>query len=175
MSLGTKSPGGIRGVEHRVPARLDLQDRLGDDLGAAVALPRGQLGQGRQHVELGQHRAGLDQPRRLGRHPVAERDEQLVFQLRGSVLGREDLFLVLLQLGRDVTLGVLDRLLADVVGGDLGVRLGLGVRDLDVIAEDLVEADLEAGDAGPADLLGLVPGDPLLPPRAIGRSSSSSA
>ena len=34
--------------------------------------------------------------------------------------------------------------------------------DLDVVAEDLVEADLEAGDAGPADLLGLEPGDPRL-------------
>ena len=41
-------------------------------------------------------------------------------QLAGAVLGAEDLVLVLLQLGRDVTLGVLDGLLADVVGGDLG-------------------------------------------------------
>ena len=56
-----------------MPAGLDLEDRLGDDLGAAVAVPGGQLGQGRQHVELGQHRAGLDQPRRLGRDPVAQR------------------------------------------------------------------------------------------------------
>ena len=46
-----------------MPAGLDLQDRLVDDLGPAVALLRGQLGQGRQHVDLGQHRAGLDQPR----------------------------------------------------------------------------------------------------------------
>ncbi len=28
-----------------MPARLDLQDRLGDDLGLAIALPRRQLGQ----------------------------------------------------------------------------------------------------------------------------------
>ena len=34
--------------------------------------------------------------------------------------------------------------------------------DLDVIAEDLVEADLEAGDPCPANLLGLVFGDPGL-------------
>ena len=80
----------------------------------------------------------------------------------GSLLGREDLLLVLLQLRRDVALGVLDRLLADVVGGDLALALRLGVRDLDVVAEDLVEADLEARDAGAADLLGLELGDPRL-------------
>ena len=101
-----------------MPARLDLEDRLGDDLGAAVAVPGGQLGQGRQHVELGQDRAGLDQPRGLGRDPVAQRGEQLVFQLVGPVLGAEDFLLVLLQLRRDVPLGVLDRLLADVIVGD---------------------------------------------------------
>ena len=38
----------------------------------------------------------------------------------------------------------------------------MGVGDLDVVAEDLVEADLEAVDPGPADLLGLVLGDPRL-------------
>ena len=46
--------------------------------------------------------------------------------------------------------------------------LGLGVRDLDVVAEDLVEADLEARDPGPADLLGLKLGDPRLAPLGIG-------
>ena len=56
-------------VEHRMPAGLDLEDRLGDDLGAAVAVPGGQLGQGREHVELREDRAGLDQPRGLGRRP----------------------------------------------------------------------------------------------------------
>ena len=74
-------------VEHRMPARLDLEDRLGDDLGPAVAVPRGQLGQRRQHVELRQDRARLDQARGLGRDPVAQRREQLVFQLAGAVLG----------------------------------------------------------------------------------------
>ena len=59
-------------------------------------------------------------------------------------------------------LGVLDGLLADVVGRDLRAVAALGVGDLDVVAEDLVEADLEAGDPGPADLVGLVPGDPGL-------------
>ncbi len=87
--VGDEVAGGQQRVEHRMPARLDLEDRLGDDLGTAVAVPRGQLGQGGQDVELGQHRAGLDQPGRLGRDAVAERGEELVFQLAGSVLGAE--------------------------------------------------------------------------------------
>ena len=36
------------------------------------------------------------------------------------------------------------------------------MRDLDVVAEDLVEADLQARDAGPLAFVGLVLGDPLL-------------
>ena len=80
---------------------------------------------------------------------------------------------MLLELGSDVPLGVLDRLLADVVAGDVAaLGLGLGVRDLDVIAEDLVEADLQALDPGAPDLLGLKLGDPRLAPLGASRSSS---
>ena len=146
-----------------MPARFDLEDRLIGQLGTAVAVPCGQLGQGGQHVELGQHRAGLDQTGRLGRDTVAQGRVQLVFQLVSPLLGTEDFFFVLLELRRDVPLGVLDRLLADVVARDArAAGVGLGVRDLDVIAEDLVEADLEAGYPRLADLLGLELGDPGL-------------
>ena len=72
MSLGTNSPGGMSASSTGCRPRLDLEDRLGDDLGPAVAVPRRQLGQGREDVELGQHRAGLDQPRGLGRDAVAQ-------------------------------------------------------------------------------------------------------
>ncbi len=161
VSLGTKSPGGRIASSTGCRPASTSKHRLGDDLGPAVALPDRQLGQRGQDVELGEHRAGLDQPRGLGRDAVAEGREELVFQLAGAVLGAEDLVLVLLELGRDVALGVLDRLLADVVGRDLA-PLGLGVRDLDVVAEDLVEPDLEARDPGAADLLGLELGDPRL-------------
>ena len=141
--VGDEIAGGQERVEHRMPAGLDLEDRLGDDLGPAVALPGGQLGQRGQDVDLGQHRAGLDQPGGVGRDAVAEGREELVFQGIGALVGVQDLLLELLELGRVVTLGVLDRLLADVVGGDLA-PLGLGVGDLDVVAEDLVEPDLQA-------------------------------
>ena len=58
----------------------------------------------------------------------------------------------LLELLGDVALAVDERLLADVGVGHL-VVIGLG--DLDVIAEDLVVADLERLDAGPLLLAGL--------------------
>ena len=149
-------------------AGLDLEDRLGGDLGATVAVPGGQLGQSGQHVELGQDSARLDQARGFGRDPVAQGREQLVFELEGALLGPGDLVLVFLELGGDVALGVLDGLLADVVAGDApALGLGLGVRDLDVVAEDLVVSDLEALDSGPANLVGLKLGDPRLTPLGV--------
>ena len=60
---------------------------------------------------------------------------------------------------RDVALGVLERLLADVVGRHL---VAVGVRDFEVVAEHRVEADLDVRDAGPLAFGGLVLGHPLL-------------
>ena len=157
--VGHEGPFRLQHVEHRMPPVDDLQLRLFDDLRPAVVPLPGQFGQGHQHVELGQHVGrGLHPPPRGG-HRVAEFQEQFVLQLLRLLVGREHLLLVFLQLGRDVALGVLHRLLADVLRGDL---LAVRVGDLDVVAEDLVEADLERGDARPLALLGLIAGDPLL-------------
>src|SRR6266404_7274795 len=81
------------------------------------------------------------------------------------LLSGEDFFLVLLQVRRDVALGVLERLLALVVGRDL---MGVCVRDLNVVAEYLVEADPQTVNAGPRDFLGLKVGDPFLAPPGNG-------
>ena len=145
-----------------MPAVVDVQHRLVDELGPAVAARERPARPAPPARRAGASTsAGLQQPRRLRRHPVAQRQEQLVLAARWLVSSaRQHLLLVLLQLGRDVALGVLERLLADVVGRDLASAVGVG--DLDVVAEDLVEADLQAGDAGAADLLGLEAGDPLL-------------
>ena len=120
VSLGTKSPGLIKASSTGCRPDSISRTRLGDDLGPAVALPRGQLGQGRQARRPGPG----PRPAWISRGASAatrsrKRDEQLVFESHGPVVGLADLVLVLLQLGRDVPLGVLDRLLADVVGGDL--------------------------------------------------------
>ena len=52
---------------------------------------------------------------------------------------------VLLQLGRGEALGVDQRLLAFVVGGR---EMQVGLRDLEVVAEDVVELHLQRADAG---------------------------
>ena len=71
--------------------------------------------------------------------------EDLALELEDLLLGRQHLRFQLLQLGRGEALGVDQRLLAIVVRRrQVQVRL----RDLDVVAEDVVEPDLERGDAG---------------------------
>ena len=67
--------------------------------------------------------------------------------------------LVFFELWGDVALGVLDGLLADVVGRDL---VAVGVGDFEVVAEHRVEPDLDVRDAGALALGGLVLGRPLL-------------
>ena len=161
-------------VEHRMPARFDARE---------PARPRSRAGNTRCLTASSAERRqststwASTSPAWISRgglrgHRSAERDEEFVLQLAGPVLGAEDLFLVLLQLRRDVPLGVLERLLPRVVGRDLR---GLGVGDLDVVPEDLVEPDFEVGDAGAADLAPPGSGRSMsLPPRAMSRSSSRS-
>jgi len=95
-----------------------------------------------------------------GRPLPADLLEQFGLEGLGAVLGREDLRLVPLQFVGDVAFGVLEGLLADVVVRDL---LAVGVGDLDVVAEDLVEPHLQVRHAGAAGLFGLVAGQPALP------------
>ena len=62
-----------------------------------------------------------------------------------ALLRGQDLYFELFEFGRREALGVHQRLLALVVGGD---GLGVGLGDLEVVAEDGVEAHLERADAG---------------------------
>src|SRR5690606_3935003 len=84
------------------------------------------------------------------------------------LLGIQDPALVLLELRGYVAFGVHQRLLALVVGGH---RADVRAAHLNVVAEDLVEADLERLDPGPLPLGLLQPGDPL--PRLTGRSAQA--
>ena len=113
-------------------------------------MPRGQLGErGRTSIWARTEPAWISRGA-----SAATRSRRVVNSSYSSSRARSsavcELLLVFLQLRRDVALGVLDGLLADVVGRDLAAGLGLGVGDLDVIAEHLVEADLQPRDAGPA-------------------------
>ena len=71
--------------------------------------------------------------------------EEFLFEFQDLLFGVEHLALVLLQLRRGEALGVGQGLLALVVGRS---QVQVGAGDLDVVAEYIVEADLERGDAG---------------------------
>ena len=144
------------------------------DLRPAVAVPVRHLGERRQRVGGGHARRRA--PAAARRRPatrVAQRGEELQLQRDPPLVGAEDLRLELGELGGDEALGVGEGLLAPVVGRDGGeVR----ARDLDVVAEDAVVADLERGDAGALALARLDGGDPARARReAMSTSSSSSA
>ena len=159
---------GVVGDEWRLGlARLDDRMPPGDDVnrvalvqfGTAVVVARRRLRQRQRHVQLRQ-RARRPQHRlspALG-HLRPQRREQLLLQLDALLLRVEDQRLELLEVGRDVALAGRERLLADVVGWDAGK---LRVGDLQIVAEDLVVADPQRGDATALALLALQVGDPL--------------
>ncbi len=107
--------------------------------------------QGSEVREAGEQVDLCDAPRGLAHacsgieQVAAQLGEDAALDLAGSLLRRQDLGLVLLELGRGEAFGVDEGLLALVVGGD---GLGVGLGDLDVVAEDVVEADFERADAG---------------------------
>ena len=98
-----------------------------------------------ERVELG------DEPRRaldahaLGSHSVAQGGEEFKFERLVAVARGQNLLLKVFEFFGDVALAVHERLLADV---RFGHKLLEGVRDLDIVAEDLVVADLQRADAG---------------------------
>ena len=71
--------------------------------------------------------------------------KELMFQHEQTLVGAEDLIFQLLQLRRDVAFAGGQGLLA---GEGIGHRVSVGAADLDIVAEHLIEADLQLGDAG---------------------------
>ena len=131
-------------------------------------------------ASVGEH---VERRERRGRAPAARGSpatsavEELVVELplagERALLRRERLVLERLELGRDVALGVLQRLPAAIVVGNL---LGMGVRDLDVVAVDAVVLDLQVRDAAALALARFEVDQELRrSPASIARSSSSSA
>ena len=142
------------------PALDDRMARVDDrqfvavvDVRLDVVVGRRCFGERRQDVDGGQcPRRGLD-PGRLGRHRQPEPLEDLELALEDALVGAQHLLLVFLQRRRDEPLAAGDGLLAVIVGGH-GAKIRF--RDLDVVPEDAVVADLEGGDAG-ADALSRLP------------------
>ena len=122
------------------------------DHGAVVVILYGQAGEGRQHVE----------PRELGGVELYGMDilGHLAYQFGVEarlddgylLLGAEYLLLVDLELLGDIPLGVDERLLADPL---LGHLVAVCVGHLDIVAEHVVVAYLEARDPSRGALAGL--------------------
>ena len=158
VSLGVNAaPPVSRRLHHRMPPAPDVDDAVVGQHRAHVAVRLGHLGQRGGNVQLGRGPRRREQLRGRAAIWAQHLPEELALQLQDALLGVEHQRLVLLQLGRDVALGVDQRLLADVVGRD---ERRVGLRDLDVVAEDLVVADLERLDAGALPLDRLQVGDP---------------
>ncbi len=146
----------VEAFDYRVPAVLQVENRLGRNLGAReVVLQRG-LGERRHHVEFGDGAGDAVKAGDVAGEFGAQLYEYLALE-RGDLLVRgECRLLVLLERGRDEPLGVDEGLFANVVPRDFTqVRL----RHLDVVPEYFVVAHLERGDAGPFALGSLEAGD----------------
>ena len=127
-----------------MPAAVQFERQPIVDHWSAPALLARDLGQAGEHV--GQRQCistALERGQRIG-STLAQGREQRQLLGADAVLGAQRLVLVLLQLGRDVALGADQRLLADEVRRHL---VAVGLADLDVVAEDLVVADLQLGQA----------------------------
>src|SRR5690606_11292513 len=131
-------------LDHRMAPILDEETRALIDDGTDVAALRREAREGREHVDLGDGLRDLLILRDLRRGCLAELEEALVLDLVRSLARVEDLVLVVLELGGDETLAVLERLLAEPIVRHL---VAMRVRHLEVVAENLVVADLEARDS----------------------------
>ena len=140
-------------------SRLDHEPAGRIDLGPHPATRSGHDRERHERVEVGDHGRRPVEPRALRGDELAERVEQDDLAPHGLVLGAEHLSLSLVELGRRVSLGVLHRLLADVVGRH---ARRMRAPDLEEEAEHAVVAHLERRDAGAFDLRRLITGDPLL-------------
>ena len=144
MSFGTN--GSAASAARRPDGAVDDGELVAVvDVRLDVVADRGSFGERGEHVERRQRaRRGLD-ARRLGGDLPAQPLEDLELALEDALVGAEHLLLVLLERRRDEALATGDRLLAVVVGRH---RVEVRLRDLDVVAEHAVVADLERADAG---------------------------
>ena len=138
--------------DDRVAALFNFHHTAFINSGHDVVVLQGRLGKACQHIELSYSRCRALNADDLGGDARQQVGKQLVFQNQQTLVCAEDLIFQLLQLGRDVALPRRQRLLA---GEGIGHRVSVGAADLNVVAEHLVEADLQLGDAGFLAVAGL--------------------
>ena len=140
--VGNEAAGFLIGeaFDHRMASGHNAHFAVIGKRRAAIPILGRHLRQRSRKIEFG-HRAGRGADAlRLRGYALPHCDEQLFFQCQDLIFGVEHLALVVLQLGRGEALGIGQRLLAFVIGRR---QMLIGARDLDVVAEDVVESHLE--------------------------------
>ena len=131
-------------LHERMAAVLDVDNAVRPHLRAHVVVGAGRLRETREHIDecdLVRRLLDLCQMRLDG---LADLREEVVLDVDDFLLRAEDLRLELLELLRDVALRIRERLLADVA---VRHAIRTAVAHLNVVAEDLVVADLQRLDA----------------------------
>src|SRR5207244_3967702 len=101
-------------------------------------------GESGEDIELGNHCRGLPDAFGLLGNAAANVLKNILLDLENLLFSGEDLFFVFFQLRRDEPLGADQRLLAIVIAGN---QVQVGLRNLDVIAEDFIESNFQRTDA----------------------------
>src|ERR1700682_4928412 len=166
--IGDEATGPQGGLHQRVTATDDLDPRRIAQDGSHPVVTRRHRAQRRDGIELPEPGGGVEQVLTGGGDAAAELAEERLLPRHHRALGVEDQRLLLLELGRDVALAVHQGLLAYVLRGD---RLAVRMADLEVVAEHLVEPDLQRPDAGPLALGLFQGGDPVAGgPRSVSKA-----
>src|SRR4029077_16895204 len=145
-------------LDQRVTAADDLDPRFVAQDRSHPAVTRRHGAQRGHGIELPEPGSGIEQVLAGGSDAPADLAEECLLAGDHCALRVENQRLLLLELGRDIALAVDERLLAHVLPRD---RLPVRVADLDVVAEHLIEADLQRADAGPLAFGLFQGGDPV--------------
>ena len=137
---------------------VDSQDRFVLQCRSNPAAYRGQFGQRRQDVEFCDRHRDFLKGRQVTVRVASKFLKEQLFSGGGFFVGGQDFFFVFLQFGRDETLAVFQRLLANEGFRDF---VSVGVGHFEVVTENFVVTDLQVVDAGFVHLPLLISGDPF--------------
>ena len=131
--------------DHRMAPADDEQFSGGIEFGANIAAIRRQLGERGEYVELSDGRGSTAQMHRFARHGSTHIDKKLPFDLQDAFVRSQDFPLIFFQLGGCKPLGVNQCLFPLVVRGS---QMQIRLRNLNVVAKDLIEANLQRANIG---------------------------
>ena len=131
--------------DHRMAPADDEKFASRVELGPRIAPIRSQFRKRSENIHLRDGRGSTPQTHRFARHGSTHIDKKLPFDLQDAFVGRQDLPLIFFQLGRSKPLGIHQRLFALVVRGS---QMQIRLRNLNVVAKDLIEANLQRANIG---------------------------